>query len=209
MFFLWLILIVILITVFFYNVSIKLEFENFVISFPKTIEKNEDNKKRKSNGKIKLKIYIFNKFKIADLDLKKIKKGKIQLKQIKNIIKSLNQKRNTVQLQITDIKKVLNIDVQKFNLEITIGIKDAATTAILVGILYAILNNFIIDKSRKKNNQRYLINTNYQNEMIFIKLDSIFKLDMRNIINMLFKQVKRRVNKNGTSNRKIDVFSNE
>ncbi len=206
MFFLWLILIVLLITALFYTLSIKLEFENFVISFP---EKSENNKNGNGNGKIKLKVYIFKLIKIVDMDLKKIKRKNIKLEQIKNILKSLKQKRDTRNLKITDMIKELNIDVLKINLEITIGIKDAATTSILIGILYMVLEKIIIDKSMKNNNRKCLIMPEYQKEIILIKLDSIFEFNMRNIINTIFNQIRRSVNKNGTSNRKLNVNSNE
>ncbi len=204
MFFLWLIIIIFLITLLFTTLSIKLEFENFIISFPKI---SED--KKNDNGKVKLKIYIFKKIKIADINLKNVKKEKIKFEQIKKILNSIKDKKNTGELRVKDIVKGFKIKVEKINLDIEIGIKDAATTAILVGLLYTIIENLIVRGQKNIHNQKCLITPNYKKEIILIKLDSIFELNMWNIINTFLFQTKRRVKENGTSNRRINVFSNE
>ena len=204
LFFLYIFSLFFIISVLFVTLSFKLEFENFKIIFPKV--KGENSKA----SKIKLKIYIFRKIEIASIDLKKTKKEKIKFKQIQNLVKKYKNKDKSFNIKITDVIKELNITTEKINIDIIVGSQDAAITAIIVGILYAVLENLVISKVKKIENQNCKITPNYDKEMLFVKFDGIFEINMWNIINIVFKELKRRVSKNGrTSNRTTYAYSNE
>ena len=205
MFFLWLVVGFLLVFALFVNLSLKLEFKNFVISFPK-----KENKKNSDKGIVKLKIYLFKKIKIASIDLEKVKSEKVKFKQILSLFKKYREKGNTINLDIKTVIKKLNIRIEKLSVEMVVGIGNAATTAIVIGFFYTILENIIITKVKKEKQYECNIKPSYNKEMLFVKFDGIFEINVWNIINIIFKELKRRVKKNGrTSNRTTYVYSNE
>jgi len=194
-------LILILLKIFF-TINIKLEIENLKIYLPKY-----QNKITNQNSKISLKIYILKRIKIAEINLKKI-----DLKSDK--VKDKLQKQfegNKFNLDTVKLLSKVNYIIEKLNLKIYIGTEDAAITAILTGIGYTIISNFISGKITNNNNIEYEIFPIYQNKNILkIELDSIITLKMEKIIDIV-KLIKRgRVDKNGrTSNRRAYAYSNE
>jgi len=194
-------LILILLKIFF-TINIKLEIENLKIYLPKY-----QNKITNQNSKISLKIYILKKIKIAEINLKKI-----DLKSDK--VKDKLQKQfegNKFNLDTVKLLSKVNYIIEKLNLKVYIGTEDAAITAILTGIGYTIISNFISGKITKNKNIEYEIFPIYQNKNILkIELDSIITLKMEKIIDIV-KLIKRgRVDKNGrTSNRRAYAYSNE
>ena len=182
MFFLWLIVGVVAISVLFLALSIKLEIEDFEFNIPELEDGFFSTK-----SKFKLKIYLFKKIRIANINLKKFKKSKIRYSQIKNMLDRINKKGNRGNLKIREIISNIDINAEKIDLEVNVGLENAATTAIIVGSLYVFIETFIRSKIKNIKEQKCDIKPNYQKDMLYIKFDGIFEVDMWNIINMVLK----------------------
>ncbi len=202
MFFLWLILIIFLISVLIITLTIKVDIDNLIFSLPKNVQGNYINK----DYKINLKIYLFGKFKIIDKEITKIEKD----------VQKFNERLKNMQINSTkfDIDfvrdlKHLNIKFEKMNLNLYIGLEDAAITAILVGIISSIVSLYFSNKLDNFQKQKYAIIPIYQHiNILKVDFNGIIVSDLRHIINSVL--IKRRVKKNGrTSNRRLNVYSNE
>lgn len=208
MFFLWLILIFALISFLFAMSSTEIEFKDLEINVPKIRNEIID-----KNSKIYFRIYLLGKLKIVDLNLDKTKLEKEKLKnRFKKIEDKLKKDKNNFDLDVFKGIKFLNINFKKFDLKICIGTEDAAITAILVGAIAGTLGFMLKRKISNKRIHRYEVNPVYQNKNILnIKLNGIFVINVRNIIYIIYKIIEnRRVKKNDrTSNRGAYVYSNE
>ena len=157
--------IIIFLLQFFMRLSIKLEIENLRFMLPKT-----DNKLKNNESKILLKVYLFNKIKIAQIDLKKsnLKNNKLNNKLIEKMIPHrFNLKYNE------DIIIFLKNDtyiLEKLDLKIEVGVEDAAITAITVGILYTIIGNFLRNKIKDTKYQKYEITPIYKGKNMMVYL---------------------------------------
>ena len=186
----------------FFSISIKLEIENLKIVLP-----NNKRKITNNDSKVLLKVYIFEKIKIIEFDLKKI--------DLKNqIIKNRLQKQiegNKLNLNTVNFLINTNYIIEILNLEVFIGTEDAAITAIGVGTGYAIISNLLKKKFLDYRNIKYEILPIYKNKNIFkLELDSIITLKMENLIDIIRFMKKGRVKKNGrSSNRRSYAYSNE
>ena len=184
MFFLWVIFFIILIIVIFTTLSIKLEIENFELNIPK-IEEGFFNTK----SKVKLKIYLFRKIKIASINLKKFRKKKIKYTEIQNVIMKIRKNGNKGNIKIRDMLSDIEINAEKFDLDIDVGLENAATTAIIVGSLYTFIELSIRSKMKTIKEQKCNIKPNYQKDMLYVKFDGIFEINMWNIINIVLRKV--------------------
>ena len=186
----------------FFSISIKLEIENLKIVLP-----NNKRKITNNDSKVLLKVYIFEKIKITEFDLKKI--------DLKNqIIKNRLQKQiegNKLNLNTVNFLINTNYIIEILNLEVFIGTEDAAITAIGVGTGYAIISNLLKKKFLDYRNIKYEILPIYKNKNIFkLELDSIITLKMENLIDIIRFMKKGRVKKNDrSSNRRSYAYSNE
>ena len=200
MFFLWLILILLIIFVLFFTSTIKLEVKNFARNLPKIKGKIID-----ANLEIRLRLYLLNKIKIFDAN---IADTKIE----KKFETKLKEDKNKINLEILKNLKEVNVEFEKIDLKIWIGLEDAAATAISVGILWTVLGILFRNKIKRPDQQKYEINPIYQGKNILnIEFNGIFILNMWNIINIIFILIKKgRVKKDGrTSNRRAYAYSNE
>ena len=186
-----------LLTIFF-SISIKLEIENLKIAFPKTRKKLTNN-----NSKVSLKVYILKKIKIVEINLKKID---LKNEKFKNQFKGTKFNLDTI-----DFLKKVNYIVEKLNLKCNIGFKDAAITAMTVGIIYMIVSNNLRDRIQNIQNIEYKVTPAYENRNILnVELDSIISIKLKNIIDIIRFMKKGRVKKNGrSSNRRSYAYSNE
>lgn len=180
----------------FFSINIKLEIENLKISFPKTRKKLTNN-----NSKVSLKVYILKKIKIVEINLKKID---LKNEKIRNQFKGFN-------LDTIEFLKKVNYIVEKLNLKCNIGCKDAAITAVSVGIIYMIISNFLKDRIQNIENIEYKVKPLYNNRNVFyVELDSIISIKIKNIIDMITFMKKGRVKGNGrSSNRRSYAYSDE
>ena len=211
MFFLWQFLILIfaifvIISVLFITLRIELEFINVRVNIPK-----KKNRYLNENYKIKFRLYLFRKIKIFDIDIVKTKLERAKIKkQIKGLENKLKQNKNNFDLDFIKFIKLINIRIKQMNLKIRVGADNAAITAILVGIGYLLCSNLFKNKINNFEEQKYVIEPIYNKKILNIKFEGIFFVDMTNIIYIMFKILeKRRVEKNGTSDRRSYAYSNE
>ena len=92
-----------------------------------------------------------------------------------------------------------------------IGVKDAAITAVTVGIIYMIISNFLSDRIQNVENIEYEVVPVYNNRNILnVELDSIISIKMENIIDIIRYMKKGRVKENDeSSDRRTYAYSNE
>jgi hypothetical protein len=151
----------------------------------------------KINGESKIYVYllIFNKIKLFKKNMKDMNLKNVKL-QNKNIdIKVLKNK--DFKINYKELLQNIKLEIKSIDLNVQIGTENAGFTAILVGIISAILG-IIIRKPK------YEIIPIYMNKnLLKIKVDGIFTVYlMHYIYKQIFKR-RRRVDKNErTSNRK-------
>ena len=199
-------LIILLFLLFFFSIiytfNIKLEIKNLQITLPKLQGKITNN-----DSKVSLKIYILEKIKIVEINLKKIdfKDEKVRRK----IQKQLGE--NNLNLDTIKLLRNINYIVEKLNLNIYFGTEDSAITAISVGILYTIISNFLNGRIKSYKDIKFKVNPIYKDKNIIeIYLDSIISLKVENIINIINFLRKGRGEKDArSSDRKSYAYSNE
>ena len=185
-----------------FSINIKFEIENLKITIPKIKKKYANN-----DSKVTLKIYVFKKIKIAEINLKKVD---FKNEKVRNKIQT-QFKENPLNFDTVKFLKNLNYIFEKLDLKIYIGTEDAAITAIGVGLSYIIISNFLKGKIKGYKNTDYNIFPIYQNKNILkIEIDSIIIFKMESIINIIKFMKKGKVNKDvRTSNRRTYAYSNE
>ena len=169
-------LIIVILTFLFLTIKIKLQISNLKLIFPKQ-NKNILNKE----SKIYLKIYILRSIKIAQIDLKKIDLKKMKFKDnFKNFKDTIFTKK------ILETSKEKRIQIEKMNLNIDIGVEDAAITAILVGVVSGIIGILLKNKIKNQDMQIYNVYPLYQNKnTLKIYFEGIITWNMTNIIYIL------------------------
>ena len=188
MFFLFIFIIILLIAIYTSKIGVEIEKFNLDTERPK-------GHKISHNSKIYILIFIFGKIKIFKKQIKKVKTNKVKLKKDEIDIKILKSKK--LKINYKELLKKIEVEIRSIDLEVQIGLRDAANTAILTGGIAGIIGGIL----RKP---KYKIIPIYANKDILkIKLDGIFTIYlMHYIYSQIFKK-KRRVDKNErTSNRK-------
>ena len=191
MFFLFILIILIILGYALYTSRVGVEIENLIIDSAKT-------KGERLNKESKIYIYllIFNKIKLFKKDVRHMDKQNIKFLNKDIDIKFLNDM--DLKIDYTDLLKEINIYFDKIDLNVQIGTEDAAFTAILTGIVSAVLG--IIIKKPK-----YEIIPIYGNKnFVKIKLDCIFSVHLMQYIN---KVVSNKIKELGhkTRNEKVEV----
>ena len=210
MFFIYAVLIILLIlsvlAVLILNSKIEIQISNLKFS---TLKKPKTN----SNYEIYLRFVIFNKVKIFNINIRKIKIQKQNLnKNLNTAIKKMQEKDKNFDNKklIKDMFKILKdikIEVKKLDLKLQFGLEDAAQTAILVGVISSIIT--ILLKEQMKNPNQYKITPIYANENILkFDIDCIIRIDL---IHAIYKNILKGRDKNERkpSNRESYAYSNE
>ncbi len=188
LFFLFIFIIILLIAIHTSKIGVEIEKFNLDTERPK-------GHKISHNSKIYILIFTFGKIKIFKKQIKKVKTNKVKLKKDEIDIKILKSKK--LKINYKELLKKIEVEIRSIDLEVQIGLRDAANTAILTGGIAGIIGGIL----RKP---KYKIIPIYANKDILkIKLDGIFTIYlMHYIYSQIFKK-KRRVDKNErTSNRK-------
>ena len=188
LFFLFIFIIILLIAIHTSKIGVEIEKFNLDTERPK-------GHKISHNSKIYILIFIFGKIKVFKKQIKKVKTNKVKLKKDEIDIKILKSKK--LKINYKELLKKIEVEIRSIDLEVQIGLRDAANTAILTGGIAGIIGGIL----RKP---KYKIIPIYANKDILkIKLDGIFTIYlMHYIYSQIFKK-KRRVDKNErTSNRK-------
>lgn len=193
----FILLFLILIGVIIWNSKLELKIHNLDIS-------TDRKEKIKRNFEIYLSIIFFNKIKLFEVDLKKVKAKKINLGTVLERAKKLEENGDKSKWIIGLIKSLKNfkIEIKEVDLKAEIGTEDAAATAILVGLTSSILG--IILKR-----QKFEILPIYQDKNVLnVKLNCIFRL---NLIHYIYKTILkgRDENERKPSNRRPYAYSNE
>ena len=206
MFFLWIIIGIIILDIMIIYSTIKIELKDFEFILTK-----EKKRYINENFEIIIKLYILKKIKIVNL---KIPNDKINKNQIEKIFKNIDipKDKKDLEIEIIDIFKNLNINLEKIKLKLYLGTEDAAITAILIGIISTILGIYFKFKLDDLENVKFetipiYIDKNY----LKIYFDGIFRTNMIHIIYIIYiLKKKRRVDKNvRTSNRRSYAYSDE
>lgn len=188
-----------------YKSKIEIEIKNLDIS---TMRQNIINK----NYEIIIALVIFNKWRIIKLKITKDKIKKIRKsKMIKRLDTKLLKNKKTNKSIIQTIKE-LKIEIKKIEMQIEIGLEDAALTAISVGIVSGIIGILLKDKITAKD--KYEIKPIYiQKNLINLRLNCIFRIDLMHYI---YKQLKNNILKERgnkyerkSSNRRAYAYSHE
>lgn len=158
----------------------------------------------KRNFEIYLSIVIFNKIEIFKTDIKKLKNKKINLGSVIKRAQKLQQ-RDSKQALLKDLivsLKNFEFEIKQADLKLEFGTEDAATTAILVGVISSILGIIL-------RNQKFTIKPIYKDKNILnLKLDCIFRV---NLIHYIYKTILkgRENNERKSSDRRTYAYSNE
>lgn len=208
MFFFYIILVMVfLIVILAVFTTINLHIQNIKFSTKKR-EKRYLNK----DYKISIELYLFNKIRFFKLDItkNKLEKEKIH-KNIYKMEKQMIKNINSFDIKILKNLKYLQIKLKKLNLNIDIGLEDAATNAICVGTVSAIIAIILQKFTTKENNQYFWkITPIYQNRnLLNVKLDCIFSLKLIHIIYTIYVLKKKGEENDRTSNRRAYAYSNE
>ena len=202
------IFIILIITILLIFSTIEINIGNLNICIPKIEDRILNN-----NYKISISLKIFKKIKILKFDIRKTRLEKME---IKNKTQELQQKliknQNKFDIEFLKILKDLKIQIDKLDLEINVGIEDAAITSYLVGIISIILALLLKNQIKDYNKQKFIINPIYINKnLLNIRLDCIFEIEMIHIIYIIYILLKKGREKkyDRTSNRRSYGYSYE
>ena len=196
------------ITIIFSFIFFKIRIEVINFNFNSTSQKyvNED-------YKIIIKFCIFNKIPVikSTITQEKFEKFKTNQKVKDMAIKALINKNEIDIKSFSSIKKI-NINIKNLKLKINLGTENAAFTAIIVGIISAIIPIIIRNKVEDHNNLIWSINPIYINQnLINITFSGIFETRMIHIINIIYilNKKERRKKYERASNRRSYAYSYE
>ena len=161
--------------------------------------------------KIEIKLYLFEKIKFFKFDITKLKMERLKLKKS---FYQLEQKmiKNTNQWDIKALKalKNLHVELKKIKLKVYLGLEDAGSSAICVGILSTLVAILLRNVISKNEENFWQIVPIYQNRnLLNINLDCIFRLKLIHIINTIYFLKKKGENYVRTSNRRTYAYSHE
>ena len=119
-------------------------------------------------------------------------------KNIKKLKEKIEKDKNKFDIRLLSNIKKINFKLKKIDLKINLGLEDAATNAIIVGIISSCIpvimgilnNNNIIEINAKKGNQIYWkIMPIYQNRnLLNIDLNCIISFKLIHIIYIIIRQ---------------------
>ena len=181
--FLFFLLLVILLFIIVKYTTIQLEIHNFNLNIPKSVGRiiNED-------YKIIVKLYLFKKFKYSKIILTKDKLEKIKdknnFKKLETKIMKRNIKFNLKKVE--EIKK-LKVNLNKLDLQIIFGLKDAAKTAILTGGISSIIAIILSQIAKKNESLFWKVTPLYKEKDIFnIFLNCTIQFNLINIFYLIY-----------------------
>lgn len=163
---------------------------------------SKNNKHINDNYKFIIKLYAFSKIPILKIVYNKNKIKKIETKininnkikniKIKKIIEDYNKNNKfsskIIKFFLKDVLEIINI-----NLDLELGIKDAALTAVLVGAISTIISIIFRNKIKNSENQYYKISPIYNNgNIVNINISGIFGIKVIHIINIIYILLKEK-----------------
>lgn len=163
MFFLFVFIILIVLSIMIYTSRIGIEIQNLIIDTEKV--KGE---KINKDSKIYIYLLIFKKIKLFKKNIREIDKQKMKFKSKDIKMKILKNK--DLKVNYKYLLQKIDIDIEQIDLNIQFGTEDAAFTAILTGIISSIFGMVL----RKPKYEIIPIYTN--RNIVKIKLDCIFSI---------------------------------
>ena len=184
MFFLFIFIILLILAIAIYTSKIEIEVQNLKID-----TENPKGEKINKDSKIFVYILIFKKFKILKKDRKnmKLQNRDLDIKLLKN---------KDIEIDYSELLKSINI--KKVNLNVQIGTEDAALTAVLTGIVGAVIG--VILRKPKYEIIPVFSNKNF----LKIKLDCIISIDLTQYIYKLISSKLKDLG-NKSLNKKVEV----
>lgn len=190
--------------------NIMLVFSKIIIEIDNLKFTSQNSKHLNDNYKIiiKLKAFsiipifkkVYDKKKIAEINRKLNISKKIKKLDIDSLKKDNKLNKDLIRIFIKDVFEII-----KINLKIELGTKNAALTAIIIGILSTLISIVLRKKIKKINEQKYRIIPKYCNSNIInIYISGIFGIKVIHIINIIYILVKEKGESKyeRTSNRK-------
>ena len=176
MFFLFIIFIFVFLGYLIHTSKIGIEIDNFIFDSEKQEKINKD-------SKIYVYLLLLNKIKVFNKNIKEIDFSKIKLENKDIDIHFLKNK--DLKINYLELWKNIDIDVKNIDLQLQIGTQDAGLTAILTGIISALLGIIL----RKPKYEVIPIYSN--NNVLKIKLKCIISIYlMQYIYSFIFKKEK-------------------
>ena len=176
MFFLFIIFIFVFLGYLIHTSKIGIEIDNFIFD-------SEKQEKINKESKIYVYLLLLNKIKVFKKNIKEIDFSKIKLENKDIDIHFLKNK--DLKINYLELWKNIDIDVKKIELQLQIGTQDAGLTAILTGIISALLGIIL----RKPKYEVIPIYSN--NNVLKIKLKCIISIYlMQYIYSFIFKKEK-------------------
>lgn len=184
--FLFILLIILFLMIVVIFSKIRIEITNF--RFDSQIKRHLN-----KNYEIKIKWYLFGLLPILTM---KISKPKLEKMKIKEKIKQIDfialEKTPTLNKQIFETIKAMDIGIKNIYLSITIGTESATLTSFLVPIISTVIAIILRKRMRKFENQTFVINPIYQNQnLVKIDFSGIFEIKMRHIISIIYQLIKK------------------
>lgn len=149
---------------------------------------------------------------VFKIDLTKMKLEKMKVKEkIKKIDFTIFEKNISLDKEILQMVKKLNILIKKINLHIDIGTENASFTSIIVPAISTIIAIILRKKVKKFENQIFMINPIYQNQnLVNLSVSGIFEVKISHIINIIYILNRKGVKEyERTSNRRPYDYSYE
>lgn len=208
MFFLYLILVLSIFIIILLFSTIQINIDNIKFTTYKV-----NNRHLQENYKIEIKLYILKIIRVLKIKITKQKLEKLKLEsKLKKIETNLLNKNIKFDVNILEVLKQLDINIEKLNLKIEFGTENAAFTSIIYGIISSVIPIILKNKINDLEEQKLNIVPIYTNEnLLNIELNCIFSIKMIHIIYIIYILSKKgRDEKYGrTSNRRTYGYSYE
>lgn len=159
-----------------------------------------------------IKLCILGGLPIFKIKVTKMKLEKMKVKEkIKKIDFTVFEKNISLDKEILQMVKKLNILIKKINLHIDIGTENASFTSIIVPAISTIIAIILRKKVKKFENQIFMINPIYQNQnLVNLSVSGIFEVKISHIINIIYILNRKGVKEyERTSNRRPYDYSYE
>ena len=184
--FLFLLLAIILLGIILFFSKIRIEITNFRFSSQTQRHINKD-------YEINVKLYSLGFVPILKVNVTKNKLEKMKLKEkIKNIDFSILEKKPSLDKEIWEAIKGLNMQIKNINLHMDMGTENAGLTSIIVPAISTIIAILLRKTVKKFENQIFIIHPVYQNQnLVNLSISGIFEVKMRHIINIIYIFMKK------------------
>ncbi len=184
--FLFILLIVLLLVIIFVLSKIRIEIANIKFHSLAIRHLNQE-------YQIQIKWIILGIFPVLKITINKEKLDKMRLKEkIKQIDFLALENTPTLNKEILQAIKKLDLSIRKLDLWIDIGTISATLTSIITPAIATFFGIYLRKKTNRLEKQRFIVNPIYQNQnLVKIDFSGIFEIKMRHIINIIYIFIKK------------------